>query len=228
MQPDSLTQPASSMCSRHIGNWIQDMNILKTPYYELPVSGTLAPAVHMHLYRFCMLAASMQTVRPLYSNPVRTRLHRFLSPCQRVDNFTASTLVAMHRGRGAWTASLKYTGTMCAQVHTPSAFSPITWYHLLLLGAAGYEGALVHEGFFECLNSTSIGASLDAALKPMLLQYPGADVYFLGHSLGGAMATLAAPRFKFNHNLDRSRVKLWTFGSPRTGNQVLTQSCLAG
>lgn len=134
----------------------------------------------------------------------------------------------MHRGRGPWTASLKYIGTMCAQVLIPLAVLPITWYQLLLLGAAGYEGALVHEGFFECLNSSSIGASLDAALKLMLMQYPGANVYFLGHSLGGAMATLAAPRFKFNHNLDRSRVKLWTFGSPRTGNQVHTQSYLTG
>lgn len=46
-------------------------------------------------------------------------------------------------------------------------------------------------------------------------QHPGASVWFTGHSLGGALATLAILDFKLTNVASGSA---YTFGSPRVGN----------
>jgi predicted lipase len=76
----------------------------------------------------------------------------------------------------------------------------------------------VHEGFFASLNSSTLYTQLQFHLAELLQEQPVARVYFLGHSLGGAMAAIAAPLMKAQLNLED--VRLWTFGCPRVGNQV--------
>ena len=49
--------------------------------------------------------------------------------------------------------------------------------------------------------------------------YTSASILFTGHSLGGALATFAAVDVKETLGLANG-LKLYTFGSPRTGNQA--------
>ena len=69
----------------------------------------------------------------------------------------------------------------------------------------------VHRGFQSALNEVWT----DAAGK--LRQYrqgSGKEIFFTGHSLGAALAALAIARF------DGGNASLYTFGSPRVGNQA--------
>jgi predicted lipase len=49
-------------------------------------------------------------------------------------------------------------------------------------------------------------------------RYQGFTVTFTGHSLGGALASLAALRTVLERLRDSSQIKLYTFGQPRVGN----------
>ena len=57
-----------------------------------------------------------------------------------------------------------------------------------------------------------------AAVRVDLLNYGNKPLYLVGHSLGAAMASLAAPMLKYE--LKPHIVNLFTFGCPRTGNVV--------
>lgn len=81
------------------------------------------------------------------------------------------------------------------------------------LPVPAFNGAvLVHRGFKRALNSlwTPIVAALDRLDCP---------VFYTGHSLGAALATLAAAR--------RPPRALYTFGSPRVGDQRLVAKLAA-
>lgn len=87
---------------------------------------------------------------------------------------------------------------------------------------AGYEGARVHNGFMASLNSSTLYTQLKFHLEDLMEQQPVSKVYFLGHSLGAAMAAIAAPLMKAELGL--RDVHLWTFGCPRVGNLVRAHS----
>jgi len=55
---------------------------------------------------------------------------------------------------------------------------------------------------------------------------PDYDIYFTGHSLGGALATLASLDFTCNGILPKKQVHLWTFGSPRVGDITLANAVI--
>jgi hypothetical protein len=81
---------------------------------------------------------------------------------------------------------------------------------ILLAGAAG--GGRVHTGFQGALDHVwpELSSHLDRALGERAL-------FLTGHSLGAALATVAAARFP------RARA-LYTFGSPRVGDATFTAS----
>ena len=70
------------------------------------------------------------------------------------------------------------------------------------------ENVFVHEGFLRSLDA--IWPDIEAALHRLIGE--GYNLQFTGHSLGAAMATLAASRI--------SPAALYTFGSPRVGNRA--------
>ena len=74
------------------------------------------------------------------------------------------------------------------------------------------EGAgMVHSGFRSALDEIWEGENgLLAYLEVLRQLNPGMKFWFAGHSLGGAMATIAASRVNFCQGL-------YTFGSPRVG-----------
>ena len=67
----------------------------------------------------------------------------------------------------------------------------------------------VHKGFKEALDS--IWHEVDAALSAL-----NCPIFFTGHSLGAALATLSAAR--------RTPNAVYTFGSPRVGNEAFVTS----
>ncbi|CAI5449254.1 unnamed protein product [Caenorhabditis angaria] len=52
----------------------------------------------------------------------------------------------------------------------------------------------------------------------LIHKYPNYEIWVTGHSLGGAMASLAASFIVSNKLVTASNVKLITYGQPRTGN----------
>lgn len=71
------------------------------------------------------------------------------------------------------------------------------------------SGGSVHTGFANAL--AAIRPALDDAVKSL-----GVTILFTGHSLGAALATLAASLYKPAAKV----VALYTFGSPRVGNSA--------
>ncbi|KAF8645887.1 hypothetical protein AX16_007545 [Volvariella volvacea WC 439] len=86
-------------------------------------------------------------------------------------------------------------------------------------GISATHGARVHSGFLLAWNS--IVVQILAIISEQLLLYPGYAIIATGHSLGGAVATLAAASLqgKFPEN----QVRLYSYGAPRVGNQVFAQ-----
>lgn len=84
------------------------------------------------------------------------------------------------------------------------------------LASRGVEDntACVHAGFLFSYNSVR-GIVLHA-VREQLEAFPGYVVVLAGHSLGGALASLAALSVK--SNFPWVAVRLFTFGQPRTGD----------
>jgi triacylglycerol lipase len=76
----------------------------------------------------------------------------------------------------------------------------------------GESGGWVHNGFQEEVNK------LWNQIQFLLRHEVGRDFFITGHSLGGAMATIAASRLK------DSVEALYTYGSPRAGTRSFVKS----
>ena len=113
-----------------------------------------------------------------------------------VSNDGAEMLVAKNKTQ-LWFA---FRGTQPSQLNDVLA-------DLNMIKNAAVAGGKVHSGFQQEVNDLwlDVVKELDNNVQ---LKNPR-EVYFTGHSLGGAMATIAATRHK--------PVALYTFGSPRVG-----------
>lgn len=83
-------------------------------------------------------------------------------------------------------------------------------------GVAGPSGTRVHMGFNRTWSS--LRTQIDQRLTGSLLS--GATVHCVGHSLGGALATLAGDYLQGKG----AQVKVYTFGSPRVGMSDFSSS----
>jgi len=83
---------------------------------------------------------------------------------------------------------------------------------------SSHTGFPVHQGFYSAFDSILF------ELRQFLSGLQGVSVvHCVGHSLGGAIATLAADWTKANSAI--STVKLYTFGSPRVGLENFAAKC---
>lgn len=81
-----------------------------------------------------------------------------------------------------------------------------------------HTGCSVHQGFFYAFDS------ILAELRQFISGVGAVGVvHCVGHSLGGAIATLAADWIKVSGNA--ASVKLYTFGSPRVGLEMFASKC---
>jgi triacylglycerol lipase len=76
-------------------------------------------------------------------------------------------------------------------------------------------GGRVHRGFRDAL--ARVWSTVESHLDRLAGEVPDRSFWFTGHSLGAALATLAANRLSAKRP-DR-RVALYTFGSPRVGDR---------
>ncbi|KAJ7926905.1 Alpha/Beta hydrolase protein [Mycena leptocephala] len=73
----------------------------------------------------------------------------------------------------------------------------------------------VHRGFLAVYNV--VAQTVLDGVKAEFAEHPAYTIVVTGHSLGGAIASLAAPALKSEHPI--AAIKLFTFGQPRVGNR---------
>ncbi|MDR6984361.1 pimeloyl-ACP methyl ester carboxylesterase [Rheinheimera pacifica] len=82
----------------------------------------------------------------------------------------------------------------------------------------GDNGTQVHAGFNKTFNSMKM--ALEKILAPLLASNGSTTVHCVGHSLGGALASLTADWLK---NRFKCNVNLYTFGAPRVGMHAFSK-----
>ncbi|KAI8319106.1 alpha/beta-hydrolase, partial [Martensiomyces pterosporus] len=83
------------------------------------------------------------------------------------------------------------------------------------------NGAKVHSGFKK--SYLSVAQPIEGMVKSLLAAHEDFKVVFVGHSLGGAEASLAAADFVAKNSNYIGKVSLYTYGQPRTGNAAFAQ-----
>ena len=78
-------------------------------------------------------------------------------------------------------------------------------------------GCKVHSGFYNCWKALK-DHGIVVELRRLIATYPSAKVYMTGHSLGAAIAMLAAYELQYEFKIPVDGA--WTFGQPRVGNQA--------
>ncbi|KAF8507970.1 alpha/beta-hydrolase [Hysterangium stoloniferum] len=81
-------------------------------------------------------------------------------------------------------------------------------------GVTAPSGTEVHSGFLEAYNS--VADTIISTVRAELKAHAGYNLVTSGHSLGGALSSLAAVSLK--SNFPSSQVTMFTYGQPRTGN----------
>ncbi|KAJ1733415.1 hypothetical protein LPJ61_001574 [Coemansia biformis] len=75
----------------------------------------------------------------------------------------------------------------------------------------------VHAGFYESTNAAY--PHIIKNIRAAATDYPDYNIVFVGHSLGGASAVISALKFASDSAENKDRIRVWTFGQPRTGNR---------
>ena len=60
--------------------------------------------------------------------------------------------------------------------------------------------------------------SMESKVKALIADNPSYKIWVTGHSLGGAMASLASAWLRYNNVASRDKIVSYTFGMPRVGN----------
>ena len=97
----------------------------------------------------------------------------------------------------------------------PSKLNDVT-ADLKLMKNAAVAGGKVHSGFQQEVNDLWMDVLAEIEHNQQLKVQK--DIYMTGHSLGAAMATIAATR--------HSPIELFTFGSPRVGGPKLIKKSM--
>ena len=99
----------------------------------------------------------------------------------------------------------------------------LTDFDALPVSPGDPDGAIVHKGFSDALDI--VWSDAKQLLAGYRQEHPTSPIYFTGHSLGGALASLAIWRFQ-KEQRDQN-VSLYTIGCPRVGNQRFCDELIA-
>jgi len=86
-------------------------------------------------------------------------------------------------------------------------------------GVSAPEGTLVHSGFLSAWNY--IASLVIETVAVQLQTYDDLTIVTSGHSLGGALSSLAAISLK--SNFPHCTTRMYTYGQPRTGNRIYAE-----
>ena len=84
------------------------------------------------------------------------------------------------------------------------------------------NGGYVHKGFYNAWNVT-LKPYLMPNIEDLMLKYKGKSILVTGHSMGAAVAQIAAlDIYKYAESIhNNGKVGLYTFGSPRWANSIM-------
>ncbi|RCN33808.1 triacylglycerol lipase [Ancylostoma caninum] len=77
-------------------------------------------------------------------------------------------------------------------------------------------GGSVQHYFYVALEA--VWKQMNAVIRKLRATYPNYSIMFTGHSLGGALASLASTIYAHRNPILKDRIHLITFGQPRVGN----------
>ncbi|KAK6746678.1 hypothetical protein RB195_000134 [Necator americanus] len=84
-------------------------------------------------------------------------------------------------------------------------------------------GGMVSKYFYDAFMEIWF-SGMAADVQFLTTQFPKYEIWVTGHSLGGAMASLAAHWMVGSKMVDGSKIKLVTLGQPRTGDNVFARN----
>mmetsp|Transcript_22729 Transcript_22729/g.51993 ORF Transcript_22729/g.51993 Transcript_22729/m.51993 type:complete len:404 (-) Transcript_22729:194-1405(-) len=127
---------------------------------------------------------------------------------------------------GIWSTAFGYVGINERMQRVVLAFRGSKTYTQLtmeilkhnLVDYPGQPGSKVHAYFLQA--DLGIRPIIRTHIQELTEQCPGCTIHITGHSLGGAMAVLAAFWLRETHN--EQKVSVYTFGQPRVGNYALS------
>lgn len=76
--------------------------------------------------------------------------------------------------------------------------------------------AMVHHGFYSGYHNTTLRAGVINGIKRAKELFGDLEIFVIGHSMGGAMASICALDLTVHHNMQN--VSVVTYGQPRIGN----------
>lgn len=79
-------------------------------------------------------------------------------------------------------------------------------------------GGTVNPYFYRVYRQLE-SKGLNPAVAKLAHAYPDYQIWVTGHSLGGALATIASGEMISHYGIDSNRILLMTFGQPRVGNE---------
>ncbi|CAJ0604063.1 unnamed protein product [Cylicocyclus nassatus] len=133
------------------------------------------------------------------------------APCDGFENDCYGYLATLTRQmaivisfRGTNTGSQLRTELITSGHMVPMGSGKVSWYF--------------YNAFSKVWGDDAKGVKgLERAFKDQIKKHPDYEIWVTGHSLGGAMASLAAYHIAITYKIPK-RIKLVTFGEPRTGD----------
>ncbi|CAJ0577108.1 unnamed protein product, partial [Mesorhabditis spiculigera] len=131
-------------------------------------------------------------------------------PCDLFKGDTCKGFVAVSESQKAIVLSFRGTaGTLQLVDEFLEAFQQKVAFN------AGHVAKYFLTGFLDIWNN-----GMKDAVLTLFSKYPDYQVWVTGHSLGGSMGAIAADYIVTQYRIDPKRVKLITYGEPRTGDQA--------
>ncbi|XGW25350.1 hypothetical protein V3C99_006630 [Haemonchus contortus] len=128
------------------------------------------------------------------------------------NNDICSGFTAVIHGDKAIVISFRGTDTflqLLAEADYSAFHKKVPWI------AGGYVSKYFYDGFMGLWN-----AGMGADFNALQTKYPSYKVWVTGHSLGAALASLAASYIVASNGVPPSNVQLVTFGQPRVGDML--------
>ena len=84
-----------------------------------------------------------------------------------------------------------------------------------------YPEVSVDKGFYKAYSY--VRDDINKFVQEQIISHPSYHILITGHSLGGALSTMAAFESIYLENIKSENIELLTYGSPRLGNQEFKQ-----